>query len=104
MSKTTDGCSRIRSSVDKVARKQPPPRQLLRTGEACAELGISKRSLNRWVAAGLLESGRHFVHGLTPRSPRRWDVAVVERRIPEYRNLPVRPCPDVDGEQAAADN
>ncbi len=58
------------------------------TGRACAASGLSSSTLHRWVAQGLLEQGREYRNGLTRTSPRRWNLAALERRIEHLRSLP----------------
>lgn len=62
------------------------------SGVASKRLGISRSTLSRWVAQGLLEAGTHYRDGLTDRSPRRWDLEAVEARIEQLRTLPARPA------------
>ncbi len=58
------------------------------TGRAVALSGISSSTLQRWVAQGLLEAGREYRNGLTPTSPRRWNLPALEARIEQLRKLP----------------
>jgi hypothetical protein len=72
-----------------MSRRTPPtPVVWVPTGRAVALSGISSSTLARWVAQGLLEQGREFRNGLTPTSPRRWNLAALEARIEQLRKLP----------------
>lgn len=64
------------------------------TGQALKAIGLSRTTLHRWKADGLLEEGRHYRHGLTPRSPIRWNPVAIEETIAHRRTLPVRPAED----------
>ena len=89
-----------------VAKTTAPP-ELVPTPEAVRLTGLSRSTLCRWVAQGLFEEGTHYRNGLTARSPRRWNVLAVERRIEQLRKLPDPLRPDFTGDQAlaaAADN
>jgi len=66
----------------------------LPTGRALSAIGLSRTTLHRWRAEGLLVEGRHYRRGLTPRSPIRWNTAAIEQAIAERRDLPERPAED----------
>ena len=57
----------------------------LPTKKAVNALGICRRTLHRWVEAGHLLIGEHYLKGLTPRSPLRWNVRAIEARIIQLR-------------------
>lgn len=73
----------IRSKVSLQPRWLP-------SGKAAEFLGISKTSLRRYAAMGVLAEGTHYLRGLTERSPWRWEVTAVSERIMELTTLPVR--------------
>jgi len=50
---------------------------LLPPGAAAAALGLSTRTLARWVACGYLRCGEHYLQGPHANSPRLWDVPAV---------------------------
>lgn len=66
--------------------------QLVKTKKACEMIGVSRRTLHRWISEGILEEGHHFMRGLTSRSPLRWNVKSVETRIRAFRTLPAYPA------------
>ena len=77
------------------------------TGQAINALGLSRSTLHRWVALGLLQDGSHYRNGLTARSPRRWNVQAMEDRLDQLRKLPDPLRPNAADDQdlvAAADN
>ena len=51
--------------------------ELLPPGPAATRLGVSTRTLARWVADGYVQQGVHFWCGPHPNSPRRWDTNAV---------------------------
>ena len=55
------------------------------TGRAKLALGVSARTLHRWIDIGLAKEGEHFLRGMTTRSPHRWDIDAMERLMAEYR-------------------
>lgn len=57
------------------------------TRRAIQATGLSRSTLHRWVALGLVEEGQEFRNGLTLRSPRRWNIFQLEKRIAELRML-----------------
>lgn len=58
-------------------------------------LGVSTRTLHRWISEGILIEGLHFRRGLTATSPFRWDTEAAEKAIRDFRQLPVKPDPSV---------
>lgn len=46
----------------------------VRPSVAAAMLGVSQRTLARWVQAGYATPGVHFVQGPFRNSPRRWKL------------------------------
>ena len=58
-------------------------RRLLSTGRAIDALGLSRRTLHRWISNGIAKEGTHFFRGLYQRSPHRWDVEALEQLIAE---------------------
>lgn len=70
----------------------PLVRELVPTGVASRRTGISRTTLHRWIKAGLLEEGAHFMPGPFPTSPKRWDVPALEQRITQLRTLPTNPA------------
>jgi len=54
-------------------------------------IGVSRRTLHRWINEGILEEEHHFWRGLTSKSPLRWNVKSVEARIQSFRQLPSKP-------------
>lgn len=71
-----------------------PPQVWLPTGRALSAIGLSRTTLHRWKAEGLLVEGRHYRRGRTPRSPIRWNTEAIEQAIAERRDLPERPAED----------
>lgn len=69
--------------------------QLVKTSKACELIGVSRRTLHRWISEGILEEDQHFWRGLTSKSPHRWDVKSVEVRIRALRALPAKPSTEV---------
>ena len=65
--------------------------QLVKTSKACEMIGVSRRTLHRWINEGILEEEHHFWRGLTRRSPLRWNVKSIETRIRAFRSLPIKP-------------
>lgn len=57
----------------------------LPTKKAVNVLGVCRRTLHRWIEAGHLLIGEHYLKGLTPRSPHRWNVRAIEARIIQLR-------------------
>lgn len=53
------------------------------TPEVCAALGIDRRTLNRIIAEGYLQPGKHYrQHGVGQRRPRlRWNLEAVDEAI-----------------------
>lgn len=53
------------------------------TPEVCAALGIDRRTLNRIIAEGYLQPGKHYrQHGVGQRRPRLlWDVEAVDQAL-----------------------
>lgn len=64
---------------------------LVKTSKALEVIGVSRRTLWRWIGEGILVEEIHFRRGLTSRSPLRWDVRAVEAAIRLNRMLPSRP-------------
>ncbi len=79
-----------------------PAVEWIPTGRAVAICGISSSTLHRWVAQGLLEHGREYRNGLTPTSPRRWNLVALEHRIEQLRMLPAPLHPELDAQIDAA--
>ncbi|MEB3361745.1 MAG: hypothetical protein VKI42_06425, partial [Synechococcaceae cyanobacterium] len=52
---------------------------------------LSRSTLHRWAAEGLVAEGREYRNGLTLRSPRRWNIQRLEERIKLLRTLPAAP-------------
>jgi len=61
------------------------------TGQATTSMGLSRRTLWRWINEGILVEELHFRRGRTAKSPMRWNPKAVEARIRDYRSLPTRP-------------
>ncbi|MCP9912587.1 hypothetical protein KBZ07_04055 [Cyanobium sp. BA20m-14] len=87
-----------------MTRRTPhtPAVEWMPTGRAVAICGISSSTLQRWVAQGLLEHGREYLNGLTPTSPRRWNLAALEARIEQLRKLPDPLRPELEAQIDAA--
>ena len=58
-------------------------RKLLSTGRLVDALGVSKRTLHRWIQSGIAKEGTHYLRGMYPRSPHRWDINAMEQLIAE---------------------
>jgi len=86
-----------------MTRRTPHPAvEWVPTGRAVALSGLSSSTLARWVAPGLLEQGREYRNGLTPTSPRRWNLAALESRIEQLRKLPDPLHPELSAQIDAA--
>jgi len=83
----------IDARADWLMKLPPAPTELwLPTGRALDATGLSRTTLHRWKRDGFLLEGEHFRHGLTPRSPLRWNVPAIELAIASTRELPDRPA------------
>jgi predicted DNA-binding transcriptional regulator AlpA len=66
------------------------------TGRAIEASGLSRRTLWRWINEGILVEGTHYRHGLTGKSPMRWNPKAIEARIQSFRQLPSRPLAEIE--------
>lgn len=81
----------IRRASRQAAEHRIPAEEWVPTGRAIRATGLSRSTLHRWVAEGLVQEGLEYRNGLTLRSPRRWNVQRLEGRITLLRSLPKQP-------------
>lgn len=60
------------------------PETWLRSGQAAERLGLSKSTLRRLLAEGVLAEGVHSKPGPLPRSSRLWEIHGIASRLRQH--------------------